>query len=136
MELDVGDQISLVKKSKVPEEDHHLVKKLQYELCRLPGEDKTFCPGEILVQTTTEPIIIDDDSDTEASVYAKVVEQSQQSEGPLKKEGAGSAISAGIENVVSPDDYEVGEPSRIPPPPKPPKTDPVSLVSFDCCFNI
>lgn len=105
MDLEAGDHISLIKKDDLEEQLHHLVKRLEYELCRGPGEDEAIIPGEILVQTVTEPIIVDDDSETEKNVSAQ---------------------------IVTPDDYEIGEPSRIPPPPKPPKTDPVSIVSFNC----
>lgn len=133
MELDVGDHISLVKKSKIPEKERHLCKKLEYELCRLDGEDMAAprnLPGEILVQTTTESIIIDDDSDTDESVKVKKVEkQPLQNNGSTKME---TAAEKKFENFG--DDYEEGEPSRTPRPPTPPKTDPVSIVSLNIYY--
>lgn len=132
MELFDGDQISLVKKDNIPEEHHHLIRKLEYELFRMDGEEKAGrrdLPGEILVQTTTEPIIIDD-SETEESSNVKTEEkQPDQCKVSMKKE---SAVK--VKCVTFADDYEIGEPSRIPrppTPPKPPKTDPVSIVSFN-----
>lgn len=133
MELFNGDIVSLVNEANIPKEDNHLVKKLNvtYQLYRLEGEDtakfddvkkEPVTPGEILVQTYTEPIQVDSDSETEENVVVKKVEQPQQQQQPLQANGV-------VKKVVRfRDDYEEGEPSRIPRPPTPPKTDPVSIV--------
>lgn len=131
-----GDNISLVDDSKIPEKERHKVKKLNvtYELCRSEGEDmakfddvkKFELLGEILVQTMTEPIVIDSDSEAEESVAVEKekMEKEKKKEKPSQKNGS-------VKKVVDDDftdDFEIGEPSRIPRPPTPPKTDPVSRV--------
>lgn len=204
MELSVGDNIALVDETRVPKEHRHYTKKLEYELCRNDGEDEAKCNdvikmaslGEILVQTHTEPIVIDSDSEPEENVVVKKeekadqkktlqksekkfvrfsdeiekgqpekkmkVEQQREYRDKTQKEVADSGKKGDqnkrekkVENeivetkkpkiekkeerqplkdikmpkrVVSPDDFEEGESSGIPPPPIPPKTDPVSKV--------
>lgn len=123
-----GDNISLVDDSTVPENEKYRLKKLNitYELCRSEGEDTAkYEDGQILVQTTTEPILIPSDSDEEDSVAVqeKEVQPVQKKEvQPVQENGPAKKV------VHFEEDYEIGEPSGIPRPPTPPKTDPVSKV--------
>lgn len=133
MELKNGDNISLVRKDfSEPDTSSRFMKRLQYELCRSEGNDKAnVCDtvkvkrtivGEILVQTTTEPIVIDDsdsDSDFEMEERSSLTHQSNLSTSQIEKK---------VDNYV--EDYEVGEPSGIPQPPRQPRPpSPISLVS-------
>lgn len=121
MELCEGDIISLVDNGDVPQEDRPSVKKFEYELCYTAGIEG----GEILVQTTTEPIVIDDSDD-------------EIDEKPPQHKNEPVQMEVAVDNKVESfrDDYEAGEPSGIvlPPPPPPKKNDPVSKVGA-CLVN-
>lgn len=141
MELDNGDNISLVNDSFLPADERDHVKKLVYELNRSEGDDmakyydmsqvNNMVRGEILVQVHTEPIIIDDSDTEESSMQVDGLHQQKQ---PVNMENTVEGRSVSFD-----DDYEIGEPSNIPRPPTPPtpkKTDPVSQVSHSLCGKI
>lgn len=88
--------------------------------------------GEILVQTITEPIVIDDDSDDEMAETSAQTVNAKTEQPPHQNATPESAQNKIEERAVGfDDDYEIGEPSKVPQPPRPPRPlSPISKVSY------
>lgn len=131
-----GDKISLVPFDiSHSNSDIDMLKKLQYKLCRSKGRDKAKVKenvdSNVLVHTVTETILIDDSDDEMDGTNA------QKEPAIPHQENALPDLQSDVETKVErfTDDYEKGEPSGIVPPPRPPKTDPVSRVSHFASKN-
>lgn len=115
MELDNGDEISLVNGAAVPQTRRASLGKFIFTLRKIKSSNSPI-PGEVLVSTKTEPIVISDDEEDEPLQISIDEEEKKK-----------------IEKFA--DDYEVGEsssksdPDSDSRPSTPPRNDPVSKVS-------